>query len=658
MAFVASVHAQAIDLIKLALDMTTAAGSGHPTSAASLAHLVTVLMYTHMRYDPAHPNHPAADRLVLSEGHACPIIYAAAADLGLAIGKDPEHQRPMTRDDALRLRAIDSEIDGHPNPAEGFPFFPAATGSLGQGVSIANGLALAARLDGLDRRIFCLIGDGESREGQIWEAVDFLMDHHLTAVCPIFNCNAYGQSDAVSPQQAPNVTAAKLRAAGMAVRVIDGHNPREIQRALEVHASHADNPIAKPFAIVAQTVKGWGVTSVLGSNSHGKPATEAEKAQALEALDAMAQHLGATLTRGDLRRPPISAVEIPGPQSVQEVPSFRKALRRYGQEEMLDKGAMAPRRAYGVALRALGHAYPHVVALDADVRNSTYSETFLHDEALRERFFECRIAEQNMLSCAGGLAAGGKLPFVSTFGKFLVRAYDQLEMGLISRFNLKLVGSHVGVSLAADGPSQMALSDVAFFRALTTIHTQEGKPLLYLLQPADAYAAYALTMAMAAHEGPCYLRTLRPDVPFLYSDATAFSLGGHHVLAEGHDLCIIAAGYMVHETRKALPLLKEQGIVATLVDLYSLPFDDVAILELAQENQGQVLTVEDNYGAGIGSAVADALALHGGAYTLAQMYVRQIPKSGRTPDEVLHSLQLSASDIVHTAVSMLDVASR
>jgi len=325
---------------------------------------------------------------------------------------------------------------------------------------------------------------------------------------------------------------------------------------------------------------------------------------------------------------------------------------------MLDKGVMAPRRAYGVALRALGHAYPHVVALDADVRNSTYSETLLHDEALRERFFECRIAEQNMLSCAGGLAAGGKLPFVSTFGKFLVRAYDQLEMGLMSRFNLKLVGSHVGVSLAADGPSQMALPDVAFFRALTTVRTPEGKPLLYLLQPADAYAAYALTVAMAAHEGPCYLRTLRPDVPFLYNDATAFALGGHQVLTEGHDLCIVATGYMVHEVRKALPLLKEQDVAATLVVLYSVHFDDAAILELAQENHGQVLTVEDNYGAGIGSAVADALALHGSAYTLTQMYVRQIPKSGRTPDEVLRSLQLSAADIVHTAVSMLDVASR
>ena len=217
MAFVTSVHAKAISLIKLSVEMTTAAGSGHPTSAASLAHLVTVLMYAHMRYDPAYPHHPAADRLVLSEGHACPIVYAAAADLGLAIGTEPQHWRPMTYDDALQLRAIGSEIDGHPNPAAGFPFFPAATGSLGQGLSVANGLALAARLDGLDKRIFCLIGDGESREGQIWEAVDFLMDARLTAVCPIFNCNGYGQTGEVSPQQAPEVTAAKLQAAGLEV---------------------------------------------------------------------------------------------------------------------------------------------------------------------------------------------------------------------------------------------------------------------------------------------------------------------------------------------------------------------------------------------------------------------------------------------------------
>jgi transketolase len=263
-----------------------------------------------------------------------------------------------------------------------------------------------------------------------------------------------------------------------------------------------------------------------------------------------------------------------------------------------------------------------------------------------------------MISCAGGLVAGGKLPFVSTFGKFVIRAYDQLEMGFISRFNLKVVASHTGVSLAADGPSQMALPDVAFFRAWTTVRNRAGQPFLYLLQPADAYAAYALTLAMAEYNGPCYMRTMRPEVPFIYDDSTHFSLGGHHVLTKGHDLLIVASGYMVHEARKALAMLQEQGIHATLVDLYSMPFDGDAIVRLAQENHGSVLTLEDNYGSGFGSAVADALVEYGGLFTLEQMFVRQIPKSGHTPDDVLHHLGLSMEDIVKAAVDLLAVASR
>jgi transketolase len=283
---------------------------------------------------------------------------------------------------------------------------------------------------------------------------------------------------------------------------------------------------------------------------------------------------------------------------------------------------------------------------------------FYKDPALTERFFECRIAEQHMISCAGGLAAAGKLPFVSTFGKFLIRGYDQLEMALISRFNMKLVGSHTGVSLAADGPSQMALPDVAFFRAWASVGRREGGQWLYLLHPADAYAAYALTLAMAEHDGPCYMRTLRPDVPLIYDDSTPFALGGHHVLTTGHDLLIVASGYMVHEARKALNSLAGHGIEATLVDLYSLPFDGEALVALAQENQGKVLTLEDNYGGGFGSAVADVLVEHGGPFMVKQMFVRQIPKSGRTPDDVLRYLRLSADDIVQTAVDMLALASR
>ena len=433
---------------------------------------------------------------------------------------------------------------------------------------------------------------------------------------------------------------------------------QEIRAALQLHTEHAQDPAARPLALVARTIKGWGFTSVIGHNAHGRPVSAPNKTGCWRNSMRRQSDCQATGSADDLHIPPLkTTVSAPPAQPAAAMPSLRTALQQRGQEALLAAGQMAPRRAYGVALQALGHVHPHLVALDADVRNSTYSEYFLHDAALQERFVECRIAEQNMVSCAAGLAAGGKMPFVSTFGKFLVRAYDQLEMAFISRLNLKLVGSHVGVSLAADGPSQMALADVAFFRAWTTVRTPEGAPFLYLLQPADAYAAYALTAAMAAHSGPCYLRTLRPDVPLLYDDATHFTLGGHHVLVEGHDLLLIAAGYMVHEALQALATLQEHGIAATLVDLYTLPFDEAEMMRLAQANQGQVLTIEDNYGASLGAAVAEALARQGGAATLTQMFVRSIPKSGRTPEDVLSALHLSAADIVQTALKLAHTVS-
>jgi transketolase len=385
---------------------------------------------------------------------------------------------------------------------------------------------------------------------------------------------------------------------------------------------------------------------------------EEKKAEALAALDATAQQVGAACTPGDLER---SSITMPPPtksESKRTAPTFNQALQQTGQEKVLTTGKLATRKAYGIALQALGHVNPQVVALDGDVRNSTYTEYFANDAALRERFFECKIAEQHMISCAGGLAAGGKLPFVSTFGKFVMRGYDQLEMGLISRFPLKIVGSHAGVSLAADGPSQMALPDVAFFHAWSTVQNHQGKPFLYLLQPADAYAAYALTLAMADYDGACYMRTLRPDVPFLYDEKTRFQLGGYHLITQGRDLLIVASGYMVHEAKKALTRLQQQGIAATLVDLYSLPCDGEAIVALAYDNQGRVLTLEDNYGGGFGSAVADTLGTFGGAFTVHQMHVRQIPKSGRTPDDVLRYLGISAEDVAQTAMDILAVASR
>lgn len=637
MSFESSVHAKAIELTKLSIEMTGAAGSGHPTSAASLAHLVTVLLYDHMRYDPSHPDAPAADRLVLSEGHACPIVYAAGADLGFPIGVD--ERRPMTRDDAMTLREIDSPIDGHPNPAEGFPFFPAATGSLGQGLSVAAGMALAARLDGLDRRVFCLIGDGESREGQIWEAVDFLVDHGIAAVLPVFNGNRYGQVEEVSAQQSPEVLEKKLIAAGLDVRVIDGHDPAAIREVLAAHAKAASG--SRPMAVVAKTVKGWGFDTIFDGGHHGKPLSDEEQEQAFRLLDERARALGAEWTKGDLEIA-VPADDLPPGTASGTLPTFPEALERFGMSDVLEKGKYPTRKAYGVALRALGHADARIVALDGDVRNSTYSEYFADDAELAPRFFTSKIAEQNLVSAAAGLALSGKIPFASSFGKFLDRAYDQMEMAIVSRANLKLVGSHTGVSLAADGPSQMALPDVAFFHAFATAAFREGTPLCHVLTPCDAYSAYGVTLSMAKHDGPCYLRTLRPGTPFVYDEKETFPLGGHKVLAEGKHLLLAAWGYMVHEAKKLRTELAQDGVEATLVDLYSIPFDADAIRELARASGGRVAVIEDNYGAGLGAAVASALAASPEPIEVRQLHVRRIPKSGRTPADVLAHVGLGA----------------
>ncbi|MCE9592428.1 MAG: transketolase [Planctomycetes bacterium] len=654
MSFDSTINAKAIDIAKLSYETTAAAGSGHPTTAASLAHIVTVLMYSHMRYEPANPGHPSSDRLVLSEGHAVPIVYSAAADLGIAIGKDKAALRPMTRDDAMSLRAIDSVIDGHPNPVEGFPFFDTATGSLGQGLSHAAGLAAAARIDGIDKRIFCIIGDGESREGQNWEALDFIKDHGLKAVCPIFNANVYAQSDVVSPQQTWEALAKKLDAFGYKALVIDGHNPTAIQSALSQHAQQMHDPQSAPLAIVARTVKGWGSPSQQGGGHHGKPAEGEELAKALAELDETAKQLGAS---ADVSlKIGLMPTTKPEPAVVKPAMTFNEALKAYGLDSAIAKGKFSTRRAYGVALRALGHARSDLVALDADVKNSTFADMFAKDNDLKSRYWECRIAEQNMFSVAAGLSAGGKVPFCSTFAKFVTRGYDQIEMAVNSGANIKIAGSHAGISLAADGPSQMSLPDVAWFRSFSTMRNQKGQPGFYVLQPSDAYQAYALTLAMAEHDGPVYMRTLRPDAEFLYGENDTFTLGGHEVLIEGRDLLIVASGYMVHEANKAIERLDAQGVDATLVDLYSLPFDEEAILDLANENNGMILTLEDNYGGGIGSAIADAVSADGGGFNVRQMFVRNIPKSGRTPDEVLNYCGLGADQIVQQAMQLLELS--
>ncbi len=656
MSYEAAVHAQAIELNKMVLEMTAASGAGHPSTGLSLGHIITVLMYSTMRYSPDYPDYPSSDRLVLSEGHAVPIVYAAACKLGIMVGKDPANRRRLKPEDAKTLREWNSELDGHPNPMEGFPFFDAATGSLGQGLSVAAGLGQAARIDGIDKRIYCIIGDGESREGQISEALDFIVDQKLTNVLPLFNCNEFGQTDRVSPQQSAERIKAKLEAYGFEVRMIDGHAPAQIKSVFEEFEKRSNDPGNKVLAVVAKTVKGWGCPSLHGGGWHGKPAEGEALKRALAEQDERRMELTSALASTDqfTIQPPKEMPEKPSKAG--DMPSFSQMMKKLDMESVLHSGKLATRRAYGIALRALGQINDRVVVLDADVSNSTFADMFRKDAALAQRFVECKIAEQNMYSVAAGMSAAGKIPFCSTFAKFVTRGYDQIEMAINSGANLKIVGSHAGISLASDGPSQMSLPDVAWFRALSTMRDHRGNPGCYVLQPSDAYAAYALTGVMAEYEGACYMRTLRPDTEFLYNDETVFNLGGFEVLQEGRDILLVAAGYMVHEANKALDLLDQAGISATLVDAYSIPFDAEKMLDLANANGGYIVTLEDNYGAALGSAVADALTQGGEGFTLEQMFVKRIPKSAKTPGEMLKMCGLTAADIKATVERVLQVA--
>ncbi len=654
MSFEAAVHAQAIELDRLSLEMTAASGTGHPTSAMSIGHIVTTLMFSSMRWSPDYPNYPTSDRLVLSEGHAVPAVYAAMATLGVMVG-DADNRRKLTVDDLSTLREWKSVLDGHPNPMEGVDFFDAATGSLGQGLSVAAGVAKAARLDGTDRRVYCLCGDGEVREGQIAEAMDFIIDHQLSNVCTIVNCNEYGQADRVSGQQSPEVLAAKFAAYGFEVISIDGHAPDQIKDAFDRFTAVSADPTAKPIAVIATTIKGWGCPSLQGGGWHGKPATGEALEKALAELNEARIELTSSLAGTDqfTIEPPAQAPDRQLPSD--DLLTLSEAMRELDMENVLHTGKFATRKAYGVALRALGATNPDVVVLDADVSNSTFSETFAKNKDNADRFIECKIAEQNMISVGAGMSAAGKVPFCSSFAKFLTRAYDQIEMGMNSGANLKIVGSHSGITLAADGPSQMSLPDVAWFRSLSLTTDHRGNPGCYILQPADAYAAYSLTATMAEYEGMCYMRTLRADTELLYSDDHVFNLGGFETLAQGRDIVLAASGIMVHEGNKAVELLDKAGVSATLLDMYSIPFDTDKLLDIVAANGGFVVSLEDNYGGGLGSAIADALMESGDGFELAQMYVERIPKSARTPDEMLQMCGLTAQDIVNKVMALLGV---
>ncbi len=595
---------------------TSEAGSGHPTSCMSMADIMAALFFAEMRFDPKNPHHPDADRFILSKGHAAPILYAAWAEAGA-----------FDRAELLKLRAIGSDLEGHPTPR--LPFVDVATGSLGQGICAAVGTALNARRIQSAYRTYVLLGDGESAEGSVWEAADVAAMDGLDNLCGITDVNALGQSRATMWQHDMDQFARRWRAFGWHAIVIDGHDMNAILGAFE----EARRTRGMPTMILARTIKGKGVSFVEGKDGwHGKAFKKGDEMN--RAIAELEAQVVAGVDSSKL------AAGIERPQSVARPEATPKPV---APPDYKPGDQVATREAYGAALAKLGAADPRVVALDADVKNSTFSDKFEH--ALPDRFYENFIAEQVMIGAAMGLAARGALPFPSTFACFLTRAADFIRMAAISNVGIKVAGSHAGVSIGEDGPSQMALEDLAMFRA---------QPNYVVLYPCDAVSAERLLALMAYHPGPAYMRTSRPKTPVIYGNDERFEIGGLKVLRQSANdaVTVIGAGVTVFEALKAHDELKASGVAIRVIDLYSLaPVDTHGLVAAARATQGRVITVEDHYAAGgVGDAVAEALAESG--YTVHRLAVREIPRSGK-PDQLLERYGISASHIVSSVKSMI-----
>lgn len=586
---------------------TTEAGSGHPTTCMSAAEIVAVLFFSEMRFDPKDPRNPAADRFVLSKGHAAPILYAAWAEAGL-----------FPREALLNLRRLDSDLEGHPTPR--LPYVDVATGSLGQGMCAGIGIALNARRIKSDYRTYVLLGDGELAEGSVWEAANLGQHFNLDNLCAIVDVNRLGQSQPT--QFGHDMTAIERRwtAFGWNAIVVDGHNVIALRSAFE----RARSTKGQPTVVLAQTVKGKGIESIAGKDGwHGRALKKGD-----ETNRAIAE-LESQIVPGEA---PFS-IDPPAPAATKDAPAdySRMPAPSYTRNDLV-----ATREAWGTALASLGGVDPRVVALDADVKNSTFSERF--EKAHPDRFFECFIAEQGMIGAAMGLAARGAIPFASTFACFLTRAADFIRMAGVSFSNVKYAGSHAGVSIGEDGPSQMALEDLAMMRAI---------PDCAVLYPCDAVSTERLVVEMARHTGPAYMRTSRPKTPVIYDPSDRFPIGGSKVLRRGgnDDAVVVGAGVTVFEALKAHDQLKEQGIGITVIDAYSVqPIDAATIIDAAKAAGGAVITVEDHYAAGgLGDAVSEAVAAAGIA--VQRLAVREIPHSGQ-PDELIDRYGISARHVV------------
>jgi len=587
--------------------------SGHPTSSMSAADLIAVLLAKYLHYDFGSPDDPRNDHLVFSKGHASPLLYSMYKAAGA-----------ITDEELLTFRVFGSRLQGHPTPA--IPWVDVATGSLGQGLPYGVGIALAGKkLDRLPYRTWVLCGDSEIAEGSVWEAFEHASFYGLDNLTAIIDVNRLGQRGETMHGWDLDSYAERARAFGWKAIEIDGHDVEAIDRAY----SDAIETEGVPTVIVAKTIKGKGVKEVENKpNWHGKALDNPE--QAIEELGGE-RNIVVEVAKPDYEGEP--HVFESGPL---ELPTW--AL---GEE-------VATRLAYGKALVALGGANGKVVVLDGEVSNSTHADLFA--KAYPERYFEMFIAEQQLVAAAVGLQVRNWVPFASTFAAFFSRAYDFVRMAAISQANIRLSGSHAGVSIGEDGPSQMALEDLAMMRAV------HGSTVLY---PCDANQTAKLVAEMAERDGIVFLRTTRAATPVVYDADEEFPIGGARVLRDGDDVAIVAAGITLHESLKAAEQLETEGISARVIDLYSVkPVDGETLRAAAEATGGRILTVEDHWSeGGIGDAVLEALSDGEAPARVVRLAVRDLPGSGK-PAELLAAAGIDAEHIVEAAQALVETPVR
>lgn len=581
------------------IKMTTKAGSGHPTTCLSIADLTACLFFDEMKYNPKDSEDLANDELVLSKGHAAPILWAAYAEAGI-----------IPEGNLMNLRKITSTLEGHPTPR--MKWVKAATGSLGQGLSVGVGMALAMKLAKSPGRVYVLMGDGECAEGSVWEAANMGSLLRLGNLCAIMDINRLGQSEATMHGHDVQAYKRKFQAFGWETIPINGHRIPEILKAFKKARQNV-----KPTVILAKTIKGKGISFIEDKNGwHGKPLKEEEMKRALEELGPI---------------PSIDARKyIRKPRKMKSL----KPIKKYNFRKNIYNDKTATRRAYGNALLNLAKVNEAVVVLDGDVKNSTYAESFF--EAFPKRAFQTYIAEQNMAGMGIGMSAKGFIPFIATFSAFLPRAHDQIRMAAYSFSNIKFCGSHSGVSIGADGPSQMGLEDLGMFRSI---------PGCAVLYPCDAYSTEACVESLAKYRGLSYIRTTRPATPLLYSREDKFPIGGSKIIkrSKNDKATVIAAGITVHEALKAYEELRRENISIRIIDAYSVqPIDKDNITKEVAKTGRKAVVVEDHFqNGGLGDAVAQAL---NGKAEIVHLAINDMPRSGK-PEELLDKYGIDAEHI-------------